>query len=322
MVQIGEEAVDLIVRRDHPLLEEARVTPEMLLRYDWVFPAAGHAAATRGGGELRRGRRPPLPKTVINTSSTILTLSIVKETNAIAALRATWRRSLPTNGTPLGEIPAMPIRHRIRIRPYSLITAAGRALPPSATLLYDLILSWPILEPCDLVRRGRKLRIIPVMVFFDPAEGRAMFARSVFQSVLDRMQAEDEAAALPIHPRPRIFGLSAGFAAETQAVAVRVAVEQAYADMAAYPAPPPLRAPPLAAPEIRHPTVAAAQTTSEPPPQPPALPVAADAEEVLADLGLTRRTGRSASPSAGAPSPSSTIPTDTALRPAPPRHVG
>lgn len=51
-----------------------------------------------------------------------------------------------------------------------------------------------------------------------------MFARSVFQSVLDRMQAEDEAAAPADPPSARISGLSAGFAAETQAVAAGVAV--------------------------------------------------------------------------------------------------
>ena len=118
-----------------------------------------------------------------------------------------------------------------------------------------------------------------------------MFARSVFQSVLDRMQAEDEAAAPADPPSARISGLSAGFAAETQAVAAGVAVEQAYADMAASPAPPPLRAPPLAAPEIRHPIVAAAQTTSEPPPQPPAFLSRLTPEEVLADLGLTPADG-------------------------------
>ncbi len=44
------------------------------------------------------------------------------------------------NGTAIGEIRVLPITAPIRIRPYSLITAHGRALPPSAKLLYDLIL--------------------------------------------------------------------------------------------------------------------------------------------------------------------------------------
>ncbi|MFP5076835.1 LysR family transcriptional regulator [Rhizobium sp. YIM 134829] len=138
MVEIGEEAVDLIVRRNHPLLEEGRITPEMLLRYDWVFQPPS-TLLRRAVEESFVAAGVPLPKTVINTSSTILTLSIVKETNAIAAVARDVAALVSDNGTPLGEIRRLPIRHRIRIRPYSLITAAGRALPPSATLLYDLI---------------------------------------------------------------------------------------------------------------------------------------------------------------------------------------
>ena len=44
------------------------------------------------------------------------------------------------NRTPAGEIRILKTEIPIRIKPYGLITAEGRALPPSAKLLYDLIL--------------------------------------------------------------------------------------------------------------------------------------------------------------------------------------
>ena len=139
MIEIGEEQVDLIVRKDHPLLEETRITPDMLLRYDWVFQPPG-TLLRRAVEESFISAGVSLPKTVINTSSIILTLSIVRDTNAIAPVARDVAVLVAGNGTAVGEIRRLSIRYAIRIRPYSLITATGRALPPSATLLYDLIL--------------------------------------------------------------------------------------------------------------------------------------------------------------------------------------
>ncbi|MFP5076836.1 hypothetical protein ACLE20_05965 [Rhizobium sp. YIM 134829] len=107
-----------------------------------------------------------------------------------------------------------------------------------------------------------------------------MFARSVFQSVLERLQAEDAAADPADTPSARIAGLGAGFAAETQAMASGVAVEQAYADMAGPPTPPP---PPEPAATKLEPDVPAEE---ESPPEPPSFLSRLTLEEVLADLGI------------------------------------
>ncbi len=139
LIEIGEEEVCLIVRDGHPLLDKGLVSSADLPGYDWVFQPQG--TLLRRAVEdsfLSAGTR--LPATIINTSSIILTVSIVRNTNAIAPVARDVADLIASNGSQAGEIRILPTDFNIKIRPYSLITARGRALPPSAKLLYDLIL--------------------------------------------------------------------------------------------------------------------------------------------------------------------------------------
>jgi DNA-binding transcriptional LysR family regulator len=139
LIEIGEEEVCLIVRDGHPLLNKGLVSSADLPGYDWVFQPQG--TLLRRAVEdsfLSAGTR--LPATIINTSSIILTVSIVRNTNAIAPVARDVADLIASNGSQAGEIRVLPTDFNIKIRPYSLITARGRALPPSAKLLYDLIL--------------------------------------------------------------------------------------------------------------------------------------------------------------------------------------
>lgn len=139
LIEIGEEDVCLIVREGHPLLEKGVVTPADLPGYDWVFQPSG-TLLRRAVEDSFLSTGTPLPATIINTSSIILTISIVRNTNAIAPVARDVATLVAGNGGPAGEIRILPTDFNIKIRPYSLITARGRALPPSAKLLYDLIL--------------------------------------------------------------------------------------------------------------------------------------------------------------------------------------
>ncbi len=139
LVEIGSEDVCLIVREGHPLLEKQVIVHEDLPGYDWVFQPAG-TLLRRSVEDSFLTSGVPLPTTTINTSSIILTLSIVRNTNAIAPVAKDVAELVASNGTSIGEIRILPIDFAITIRPYSLITPRGRELPPSAKLLYDLIL--------------------------------------------------------------------------------------------------------------------------------------------------------------------------------------
>lgn len=139
LIEIGEEDVCLIVREGHPLLDKVRVSPADLPGYDWVFQPQG-TLLRRAVEDSFLSAGTSLPATIINTSSIILTVSIVRHTNAIAPVARDVADLVASNGGQAGEIRILPTDFNIKIRPYSLITARGRALPPSAKLLYDLIL--------------------------------------------------------------------------------------------------------------------------------------------------------------------------------------
>ncbi|KQS84762.1 MULTISPECIES: LysR family transcriptional regulator [unclassified Rhizobium] len=139
LIEIGEEDVCLIVREGHPLLEKGIVTAADLPGYDWVFQPSG-TLLRRAVEDSFLSAGTPLPATIINTSSIILTISIVRNTNAIAPVARDVAALVAGKGGQSGEIRILPTDFNIKIRPYSLITARGRALPPSAKLLYDLIL--------------------------------------------------------------------------------------------------------------------------------------------------------------------------------------
>lgn len=139
LIEIGEEDVCLIVRDGHPLLDKGLVSSADLPGYDWVFQPQG-TLLRRAVEDSFLSAGTPLPATIINTSSIILTVSIVRHTNAIAPVARDVANLIATNGGQAGEIRILPTNFNIKIRPYSLITARGRALPPSAKLLYDLIL--------------------------------------------------------------------------------------------------------------------------------------------------------------------------------------
>ncbi|MBB5534366.1 LysR family transcriptional regulator [Rhizobium giardinii] len=139
LIEIGEEDVCLIVRDGHPLFDKDAVSSTDLPGYDWVFQPQG-TLLRRAVEDSFLSTGTPLPATIINTSSIILTVSIVRHTNAIAPVARDVANLIATNGSQAGEIRVLPTDFNIKIRPYSLITARGRALPPSAKLLYDLIL--------------------------------------------------------------------------------------------------------------------------------------------------------------------------------------
>ena len=138
VTEIGIEKACLIVRKGHPLTEKPVVGLADLPRYDWVFQPAG-TLLRRRIEELFIAAGVPLPATVVNTSSILLTTAIVCGSNAIAPVARDMANFVADVGAQAGEIVILNTDFEIDIKPYSLISVKGRALPPSAKLLYDLI---------------------------------------------------------------------------------------------------------------------------------------------------------------------------------------
>jgi DNA-binding transcriptional LysR family regulator len=137
--EIGIERACLLVRKGHPLLEKPRAELEDLSGYDWVFQPPG-ALLRRTMEDVFLAHGVALPRNIINTPSIVLTLAIICQTNAIAPLAYDMAEFVSGQHSPVGDIRILPTEFELNVRPYSLITTKDRALPPSAKLLYDLVL--------------------------------------------------------------------------------------------------------------------------------------------------------------------------------------
>lgn len=137
--EIGIEKACLIVRRGHPLLEKPLVSLLDLPSYDWVFQPPG-TLLRRRVEELFIAAGVPLPATVVNTASLLLTVALVCSSNAIAPIARDMAEFVTQKGGGPSEVRILNTEFDIDIKPYSLISVKGRALPPSAKLFYDLIL--------------------------------------------------------------------------------------------------------------------------------------------------------------------------------------
>lgn len=133
---IDSEPVELMVRRGHRLAQEARVEPRELMDYDWVMPPA-EALLARAVMERLRALDLPRPPQRLATSSFLLTLSLLQQSNAIAPLaRAVCDRFA---GAPDSAYAVLPVDLGIVVEPYGLLTRAGAILTPVARRLADLI---------------------------------------------------------------------------------------------------------------------------------------------------------------------------------------
>jgi DNA-binding transcriptional LysR family regulator len=135
---IGVEKACLIVRRGHPLMERSVVRLEELHGFDWVLQP--------GGSLLRRtlegifvSHNAPLPDRILNTTSLLLTLVMVAQTDAIAAVSLEVAKFLQGSSDLDGSVEILPIEFEIVVQPYSLITVRDRSLSPAAQILYDQI---------------------------------------------------------------------------------------------------------------------------------------------------------------------------------------
>ncbi|MBB2673463.1 UNVERIFIED_ORG: DNA-binding transcriptional LysR family regulator [Rhizobium esperanzae] len=139
VTEIGIERACLIVRKSHPLLKHKVSSLADVRGYDWVFQPPG-TLLRRTIEDFFLSQGVALPENIVNTSSLLLTCAIVCETDAIAPVAVDVAHFLASQSAKASDVRVLPIDFDINVKPYSLIAASERALPPSARLLYDIIL--------------------------------------------------------------------------------------------------------------------------------------------------------------------------------------
>lgn len=135
---VSVEPVSLIVRRGHPALREAPAPVASLMGYDWVLPFDG-AILRRAVETGLAAHNLSLPTRVLNTSSFLLTLASVAQTNAIAPIASAVARAFATEDGPAPGIVPLPSPLSVEVEPYALMARAGRRLPPAAQAILSIL---------------------------------------------------------------------------------------------------------------------------------------------------------------------------------------
>jgi DNA-binding transcriptional LysR family regulator len=129
LAPMGTEPVALVTRRDHPLAGHGRIGAADLRRFDWVLPdlvsplgAAVVAAFAAQGAAM--------PRQYLTTASFLLTLTLIRQTNAIAPLARAVAMAFA--GGPDGPLVILDTVLAIDAGPFGLLTRRGETLSPAA----------------------------------------------------------------------------------------------------------------------------------------------------------------------------------------------
>lgn len=135
--RIETEKVALLVRREHPLTAQTPLTGDMLMEYDWVLPEVG-AILRRTVDTRLADLGLPKPRVRLATSSFLLILALVRQTNAIAPVALAVANHFSDD--PRAPFDTLQIPLGIEVEPFGIVTRSGALLPPAAAKIRDLIL--------------------------------------------------------------------------------------------------------------------------------------------------------------------------------------
>ena len=124
---IGPEPVSFIARAGHPLTKLGRIGVSQCLPFDWVMQPSG--------GLMRRAVETyllenayDLPERIIGTSSLLLTLAIISETNALAPVATSVGQFYARRSALGSNIRVLPVAEPISVSPYSIVLPTQREL--------------------------------------------------------------------------------------------------------------------------------------------------------------------------------------------------
>lgn len=135
---VAPEPLTLIARRDHPLTRLA--DPQLIdcLDYDWVLqPPGGLMRRTFELYLLEQGYA--LPQRVVDTSSMMMTLAIVGETDSIAPFARSAANFFGAQQRLGSSITSLPIRLDVLVSTYSVVTRRHDPLPPASARVHAIL---------------------------------------------------------------------------------------------------------------------------------------------------------------------------------------
>lgn len=136
LTPIGTEPVAFMVRKGHPLVGRAGLSHDEMLAYDWVMPDATaplHHAVSRHLAQHHK----PMPRQQLTTASVLLTLTLLRQSNAIAPLAQAVADVL-TQGEGMG-FSALSTAFGIDVGSYALMTRQVQTPSPALARLIALL---------------------------------------------------------------------------------------------------------------------------------------------------------------------------------------
>ena len=136
---VGAEPVALIVRKDHPLMRRpAPPTLEDTLAFDWVMQAGGGLMRQAVDGYLLQAGLPP-PQRILTTSSLVLTLGILSDTNVVAPIARSVAEVLVAPSRMNSDIRILPVAPDMAVSPYALICRRNAVPIPAVARVLALL---------------------------------------------------------------------------------------------------------------------------------------------------------------------------------------
>ena len=133
------EPIALIARRGHPLLRHPQpLTSAQALVYDWVMPGAD-SLLTRSVTARLQALGLPRPTQRLLTASFLLTLAVLQQSDAIAAVSRATALQFASGDAAAFEL--LPLDLAIEVEPFGLITRERVSLTPASQRLADMILN-------------------------------------------------------------------------------------------------------------------------------------------------------------------------------------
>ncbi|MEX0405975.1 LysR family transcriptional regulator [Aquibium sp. LZ166] len=154
LIEIGPEPLAMIARSGHPLTRRPTVTLEESVVYDWVLQASGNLMRRTVEGHLM-ARQVPLPRKVLSTSSLMLTLAYISQSNAVSVVAKAVADFYSREDGLDGRIVVLPLDTMIEVPAYSLITHAERPLSPASEILFEMVRETVVASRADAGSQAR-----------------------------------------------------------------------------------------------------------------------------------------------------------------------
>lgn len=128
--KIGAASLSMICRSGHPLACRPAVELAELVDLDWVLQPPG-TTVRRGVDAWFRAGGLATPERCVNTKSFIMTLALLRRTDAIAVLPSEVAELFRS----MGSIALLPLTRELAVEPVGLIRLRGRELSPAARIV-------------------------------------------------------------------------------------------------------------------------------------------------------------------------------------------